>query len=257
QPAFGQDAGYQTGGGRLAVRTGYGYALLQAHELGQHHRARHHWNLALARGHHFGVVRLHGSGSDDRVGADHMTGRVAQVGLDSQTFQASQRGAVREIRTRDQVAQVAKHFGNARHAGAADANKVNVLDGVFHGLASSSHALTISAVALIFCMLLAARARRINSGRCVSRIRPASHCGLRSRCCTSQPPPASTRNLALVVWWSSTADGKGTNTAAAPTAAISVTVLAPARHTIRSASAKARAVSSMNGVSSAWTPAAA
>src|SRR6185369_17324448 len=94
QPAFGQDAGYQTGGGRLAVRTGYGYALLQAHELGQHHRARHHWNLALARGHHFGVVRLHGSGSDDRVGADHMTGRVAQVGLDSQTFQASQRGAV-------------------------------------------------------------------------------------------------------------------------------------------------------------------
>jgi hypothetical protein len=48
----------------------------------------------------------------------------------------------------------------------------------------------------------------------------------------------------------------GTNTAAAPTAAISVTVLAPARQTMMSASAKALAVSSMKGVSSACTPAA-
>ena len=51
----------------------------------------------------------------------------------------------------------------------------------------------------------------------------------------------------MTVWWSSTAEGKGTNSAAAPTAAISVTVLAPARQMIRSASAKAWAVSSMKG----------
>ena len=49
----------------------------------------------------------------------------------------------------------------------------------------------------------------------------------------------------------------GTNSAAAPMAASSVTVLAPARHSTRSACAKALAVSSMNGVSSACTPAAA
>ena len=61
----------------------------------------------------------------------------------------------------------------------------------------------------------------------------------------------STRNRALVVWWSSTAEGNGTNSAAAPTAAISVTVLAPARQTMRSACGKGLAVSSMKGVSSA------
>jgi len=85
----------------------------------------------------------------------------------------------------------------------------------------------------------------------------ASFSGLNSCCGTSQPPPASVRKRALRVWWSSTANGKGTKIAAAPTAAISVTVLAPARQTITSAAAKALAVSSMKGVSSACTPAAA
>ena len=84
----------------------------------------------------------------------------------------------------------------------------------------------------------------------------ASRRGVSSGCGTSQPAPASVRKRALAVWWSSTACGKGTNTAAAPTAASSVTVLAPERQTTRSASAKALAVSSMNGVSTACTPAA-
>jgi hypothetical protein len=61
------------------------------------------------------------------------------------------------------VAQVVQHLGDAAHARAADADEVDVADGVLHA-ASSSHAATISRVAVSFCMFWpsarAATARR-------------------------------------------------------------------------------------------------
>src|SRR3546814_4738021 len=51
---------------------------------------------------------------------------------DAERLQALQRGAVRLVRARDGVAQVEQHLGNARHADAAKADKVDVLNGVFH-----------------------------------------------------------------------------------------------------------------------------
>ncbi len=132
QPALGQHAGHQAGGRRLAVRAGDRDALLQAHQLGQHHRARHDGNHALAGGEHLGVVGLHCRGRDHRVGADDVAVRVAHVGLDAQRLQAAQRRAVVQVRAGDLVALVAQHLGDAGHAGAADADEMNVFDGVFH-----------------------------------------------------------------------------------------------------------------------------
>ena len=240
QPALGQHAGHQAGGGRLAVRAGDRDALLQAHQLGQHHRARHDGNLALARGEHLGVVGLHRRGRDHRVGAGDVAVRVAHVGLDAQPLQTAQRRAVGQVRAGDLVALVAQHLGDAGHAGAADADEMNVLDGVFHRLPGQAlrKPRPLRPWRWFFACPWPTSARRINSGRSVCWIRSASHCG-REIALLHQPAAAGIDQESgvggLVVIHG---EGNGTNTAAAPTAAISVTVLAPARQTIRSASRK-------------------
>ena len=55
---LGQHARHQTGGGGLAVSAGNRDTLLQTHQLGEHHGARHHWNLVRSRSNHFGVIFL-------------------------------------------------------------------------------------------------------------------------------------------------------------------------------------------------------
>ena len=158
QPRLGQHAGDQAGGRRLAVRASDGHALAQAHQLGQHERARHHGNLARARSLYLGVVALHGRGGHHGIGPLDVGGVVAHMGGDAQALQAAQRGAVRQVRARHLVAQVVQHLGDAAHAGAAHADEVNVTDSVFHG-ASSSQAATTAAVASVFCIFLAFCAR--------------------------------------------------------------------------------------------------
>jgi hypothetical protein len=71
-----------------------------------------------------------------------LAGGVADEGLDAQPLQAAQRGAVDRSEPEISVAQVAQDFGDAGHAGAADADEMNVLDRVLHR-ASSSQAATI------------------------------------------------------------------------------------------------------------------
>jgi hypothetical protein len=41
------------------VGAGDRYTLLQAHQLGEHHGARHYRDTFVARGDYFGVVGLH------------------------------------------------------------------------------------------------------------------------------------------------------------------------------------------------------
>ena len=60
QSGASQRTGDQAGRGRLAVRTGNGDALLEAHQFGQHLRTRHDGNAGCAGSHHFRVVSLHG-----------------------------------------------------------------------------------------------------------------------------------------------------------------------------------------------------
>jgi hypothetical protein len=46
----------------------------EAHQLGQHQRARHHRDFFLARGQHLGVVGLHGGRGDHRIGTRNVRG---------------------------------------------------------------------------------------------------------------------------------------------------------------------------------------
>jgi cell division protease FtsH len=57
---------------------------------------------------------------------------LARAGMTPQALQAAQGGAVGQVRAGNGVAQIQQHLGDARHAGAANANKVEMFDFMFH-----------------------------------------------------------------------------------------------------------------------------
>ena len=75
EAALRQHRGDQARRRRLAVRAGDRDALLQAHELGQHQRARHDRHAALARRDDFGIVGGDRGRHDDRIGAGDIAPR--------------------------------------------------------------------------------------------------------------------------------------------------------------------------------------
>ena len=77
EPAFGEHRRDEARRRRLAVRAGDRDALLQAHQLGQHQRARHDRDAALARGDDLGIVGGDRRRHDDRVGAGDVRRGVA------------------------------------------------------------------------------------------------------------------------------------------------------------------------------------
>ena len=72
---------------------------------------------------------------------------MADRDLQSQPSQALRRCTFGLIRARDLVAEVVQDFGDAAHAGAADSDEMDPLDGVFHDftIASISSATRLAA----------------------------------------------------------------------------------------------------------------
>ncbi|TXT39836.1 MAG: Uncharacterized protein FD135_1845 [Comamonadaceae bacterium] len=137
ETGLGQHAGHQAGGGGFAVGTGNRNAVFQAHQLGQHQSPRYHRNAVVPGRDDFRVVSLHGGRGDHRIGPLDVLCRMANAGANTQTGQALQGGAVSLIGAGNGVVQVEQNLGNARHADTTDADKVDVFDGVFHGLRGS------------------------------------------------------------------------------------------------------------------------
>jgi hypothetical protein len=110
--------------------------LLQAHQLGQHHGARHDRNMFFAGGDHFRIVGLHRGRRHHRVGAFDVFGGMAAAC----TLRAEIRPGARVARyccrgrSRTRIAEVEQHLGDAAHAAAADADEMDVLDFVFHAV---------------------------------------------------------------------------------------------------------------------------
>ena len=118
---------------RLAVRSCDRDAALEAHELGQHHRPRHDGNVRFARAHDFGIVRLHGRGHDDGVGGGDVLRGVPDRDADPHRAKPPHRRALRKVRSRDGVAEIAEDLRDSRHARAADADEVDALHLMPHG----------------------------------------------------------------------------------------------------------------------------
>ena len=148
------------------MRSGNGDAGFKAHQLGQHQGAGHDGDFLRPRGHHFRIVSAHRRRGDDDLRPGNVLCGVANKGGNAQGLQVLQGGTVGQVRPRDGVAQVVQHFGNAAHARAANADEVNVLNGVFHR-ASSWQAATTAAVASVFCIILAFCAVSSSVERCI------------------------------------------------------------------------------------------
>ncbi len=69
RPAAARTEATMRSGGGLAVRAGDGDAEFQAHQLGQHFRARDHRNFQAVRFDHLDVVLRHGGGNHHHVRA--------------------------------------------------------------------------------------------------------------------------------------------------------------------------------------------
>src|SRR5262245_55387867 len=133
----------------------------------------------------------------------------------SQLSEAFGDGTRGQIGARHLVAEVHEHFGDAAHACAANADKMNALDLVLH-FTTSAHRSATMRVASGFPSERAFEA----ISRSFSRVRDFKSCetfsGVNSGCGRRIAAPASERKRALAVWWSSTACGNGTSTLARP-----------------------------------------
>ena len=237
EPAFGEHRGDEARRRRLAVRAGDRDALLQAHQLGQHQRARHDGNAALARGDDFRVV-----GAPPRSTRRRRRRRATFAAawpiaiVDAEPRETARHRALGEIGARHAIALRREHLGDAAHAGAADADEVHALDLVLHRRAlprASRHDVGDARRRRRRVPHACARAtrhrERASRGRAPRAHRrgaaaSASRCGD-----TSAPRRASTRNCALALCSSAIAPGSGTSSAPRPTAASSATVIAPPR----------------------------
>jgi len=129
-----QNAGGQARRRGLAVRAGNRDALLEAHQLGQHLRARHHRNLAGARRDHFRVVFFHCTGNHHHIGASNMFSGMPLRHACAGRSQALGRRIAAQIRAAHLETEIEQDLGNAAHADTANAYEMNVFDFVFHRL---------------------------------------------------------------------------------------------------------------------------
>ena len=80
EAATGEHCGHHAGGGGLAMHAGNGDAVFQAHQFGQHFRARDDRKMLGAGGGDFRVVRLDGGAGDHNVSASDVFSAVAFKG---------------------------------------------------------------------------------------------------------------------------------------------------------------------------------
>src|SRR6266853_310860 len=122
-----QHRGDDGGRGGFAVGTGYGNSVFQAHQLGEHLRARNNGNFHFVRFDDFRVVGLHGGGSHDNVRAVGIGSLVTFVHGGAEILETLGNRGRLGVRAGNRIAERQKHFGDAAHANAADTYEVNAL----------------------------------------------------------------------------------------------------------------------------------
>ena len=128
-----QDSRNHRSGGGLAVAPGYGDAVFEPHELGQHFGSRNHRNLPLLGLENFYVVGTDSRRDHHDIGVGNIVGRMRRKDLSSQGLQPLRDSARLEIRAGDLVAQIEQELSNATHPDAADSHEMNPLYLLKHG----------------------------------------------------------------------------------------------------------------------------
>mmetsp|Transcript_29190 Transcript_29190/g.56407 ORF Transcript_29190/g.56407 Transcript_29190/m.56407 type:complete len:504 (-) Transcript_29190:2619-4130(-) len=263
-----QQGGDHRGGRGFAMGARDGDVGFEAHEFCQHLSPAHDGQATGAGGVQFGIAGLDGRRDHDDLGVFDI---LRALPFENQRAEISQTigdfGAL-EVGALHDIAVVEQHFGDARHADAADADKVNgahvsgQFGGGVHVVPFSARVSTIAtrlSVASGLPALCAAWAI-CNAPSGLSRtimICWAMASTLSWLSGIRMAAPASTRPRALAVWWSPVAAAKGIRIEGLPMTEISASEEAPARAMINWASDMRRGTSWKKGWTSALMPCSA
>ena len=116
------------------MRAADGDAAFQAHQFGQHLGTADDGNALRARRHQFRIVALDRRRDHEHVGTGDILRGVADMDGDALLAQTVHIRVFRGVRSLNSVAEIAQHLGDATHADATDADKMNGSD-----LARQSH----------------------------------------------------------------------------------------------------------------------
>ena len=101
------------------------HALLEAHQFGEHFGAADDRQALCARRGEFGIVALDGGRDDDDGGLAEVGRIMADEDAGALVAQPFDVGVVAGVRALHPIALIEQHFGDARHADAADADKMD------------------------------------------------------------------------------------------------------------------------------------
>ena len=128
QTGFGINARHHCRGRGLAMRTGNGDAVTKTHQFGQHLCAADYRNTRFAGGDNFRVVGRNRGRNHDYAGIQYVLRAVMEVNRRPERAQLLGYRIRCQVGTADLITFIGQHFGDTTHAGATDADKVNVPD---------------------------------------------------------------------------------------------------------------------------------
>ena len=196
-----EDAGDQTGRRGLAMRAGHCDRIAEAHQLAQHLGALHDRDARGQRRHDFRILRSHGAGDHDHIGAVDVPVRMTDGDPGALLYQTLRGGIGLQVRALHAIAQIDEHLGDATHATATNTDQVDGVDAAHAVGAIQDHAAPP-------CKLQAGLGQLLRGPRLRQIPRPDGHlqqartrsvhsfcrvsysrCGVRSRSATSSAAP--------------------------------------------------------------------
>ena len=133
QAGFGVNARNHRRGGGFAVRAGDSDAVAKTHQLRQHLCAADHRDTRFTGGDNLRVVGGDGGRNHHHARIQHVFRTVIEVNRRPERAQLLGHRIRRQIGAADLIPFVCQHFGDTTHAGATDADKVNVPDATHLG----------------------------------------------------------------------------------------------------------------------------
>ena len=110
---------------RLSVGPGHREAVLQAHQLAEHLRARDHRDLLPICSDNLNVVIPDCCGANHDMHAVDVARQMADEDVPTEAAQALHYRGLLHIGARDLISKVQQQLGDAGHSAAADANKMD------------------------------------------------------------------------------------------------------------------------------------
>ena len=128
EAAFGEDARHEARGGGLAVSPRDRHRVSEAHQLAEHFRSRNHRDAVRERRGDFRILAVDGARHHHDIRLSEILRGMARENPGAEAREPLGHGVRLQVRALYLVAEIEQHFGDAAHAGAADADQVNQMN---------------------------------------------------------------------------------------------------------------------------------